>query len=74
MIRGLCCHLPKGTSETFSAEIADIPADKWVSWAAAPGGERGDADFDCEKVPGDTGAIAAANDLESGAGWNPARS
>ena len=25
-------QLPKGTSEKFSAEIADIPADKWVSW------------------------------------------
>ena len=25
-------YLPKGTSERFSAEIADIPADKWVSW------------------------------------------
>src|SRR5690349_5169820 len=25
-------HLPKGTAEKFSAEIADIPADKWVSW------------------------------------------
>jgi membrane-bound lytic murein transglycosylase D len=25
-------HLPAGTSERFSAEIADIPADKWVSW------------------------------------------
>jgi membrane-bound lytic murein transglycosylase D len=25
-------RLPKGTSERFSAEIADIPADKWVSW------------------------------------------
>jgi membrane-bound lytic murein transglycosylase D len=25
-------HLPKGTAERFSAEIADIPADKWVSW------------------------------------------
>jgi len=25
-------YLPKGTSEKFSAEIADIPADKWVSW------------------------------------------
>ena len=25
-------HLPKGTSERFAAEIADIPADKWVSW------------------------------------------
>jgi len=29
---GFVLHLPKGTSERFSAEIADIPADKWVSW------------------------------------------
>jgi membrane-bound lytic murein transglycosylase D len=25
-------HLPPGTAGKFSAEIADIPADKWVSW------------------------------------------
>jgi membrane-bound lytic murein transglycosylase D len=25
-------HLPPGSAEKFSAEIADIPADKWVSW------------------------------------------
>jgi membrane-bound lytic murein transglycosylase D len=25
-------RLPPGTAERFSAEIADIPADKWVSW------------------------------------------
>ena len=25
-------HLPKGTAEKFSDEIADIPPDKWVSW------------------------------------------
>jgi membrane-bound lytic murein transglycosylase D len=25
-------HLPLGTSSKFSAEIADIPPDKWVSW------------------------------------------
>jgi membrane-bound lytic murein transglycosylase D len=25
-------RLPLGTAERFSAEIADIPADKWVSW------------------------------------------
>jgi len=25
-------HLPRGTAEKFSAEIADIPPDKWVSW------------------------------------------
>ena len=25
-------HLPQGTAEKFSAEIADIPPDKWVSW------------------------------------------
>jgi membrane-bound lytic murein transglycosylase D len=25
-------HLPQGSAERFSAEIADIPPDKWVSW------------------------------------------
>ena len=25
-------HLPKGTAEKFSGEIADIPPEKWVSW------------------------------------------
>jgi len=25
-------HLPPGTAQRFSAEIADIPANKWVSW------------------------------------------
>jgi membrane-bound lytic murein transglycosylase D len=25
-------HLPKGTAQKFSSEIADIPAEKWVSW------------------------------------------
>jgi len=25
-------HLPQGTAGKFSAEIADIPPDKWVSW------------------------------------------
>jgi membrane-bound lytic murein transglycosylase D len=25
-------HLPQGTAPRFSAEIADIPPDKWVSW------------------------------------------
>ena len=25
-------HLPPGTAQKFSAEIADIPPDKWVSW------------------------------------------
>jgi len=25
-------HLPRGTAQKFSAEIADIPPEKWVSW------------------------------------------
>jgi membrane-bound lytic murein transglycosylase D len=29
---GFELHLPKGTAGRFSAEIADIPAEKWVSW------------------------------------------
>jgi len=31
-IRQFELHLPSGTAEKFSAEIADIPAEKWVSW------------------------------------------
>jgi membrane-bound lytic murein transglycosylase D len=59
-------HLPKGTAEKFSASIADIPPEKWVSWRRH------------KVVPGDTltsiakkyrvtpAAIASANNLEKG--------
>ena len=48
-------HLPKGTSERFSAEIADIPSDKWVSWRRhrVEAGET--LDGHREEVPRDAG-------------------
>ena len=57
-------HLPKGTSEKFSAEIADIPADKWVSWRrhrVEPGETLTSIAKKYRVTPV---AIAQANDLE----------
>jgi membrane-bound lytic murein transglycosylase D len=60
-------HLPAGTAERFSAEIADIPADKWVSWRR----HRVDAGETLtsigKKYRVAPAAIAAANNLEHGA-------
>src|ERR1700688_4002714 len=61
-------HLPVGTAATFSAEIADIPPDKWVSWRRHRV-ESGEALTSIAKKYRVTpGAIAAANDLEAGTG------
>jgi membrane-bound lytic murein transglycosylase D len=59
-------HLPKGTASTFSAEIADIPADKWVSWRRhrVEAGET--LTSIAKKYRVTPAAIAEANDLESG--------
>jgi membrane-bound lytic murein transglycosylase D len=64
-------HLPQGTSEKFSAEIADIPADKWVSWRRhrVEAGETLTAIAKKYRVT--PGAIASANGLERGAGLEP---
>jgi len=64
-------HLPKGTSERFSAEIADIPADKWVSWRRhrVESGETLTAIAKKYRVT--PAAIAEANNLESGEGLDP---
>src|SRR5271165_7122795 len=61
-------HLPKGTAGVFSAEIADIPADKWVSWRRhrVESGETLTAIAKKYRVT--PAAIAAANDLEPGTG------
>ena len=57
-------YLPKGTSEKFSAEIADIPPDKWVSWRRHRV-ESGDTLTSIAKKYRVTpGAIADANDLD----------
>jgi membrane-bound lytic murein transglycosylase D len=60
-------HLPAGTSEKFSAEIADIPADKWVSWRRhrVEAGETLSSIARTYRVT--PAAIADANDLERGA-------
>src|SRR5215471_2194001 len=57
-------HLPKGTASTFSAEIADIPADKWVSWRRHRVEEGETLTSIAKKYRVTPAAIAAANDLE----------
>lgn len=60
-------HLPQGTVEKFSAEIADIPPDKWVSWRRHRV-EAGETLTSIGKKYHVTpAAIAAANNLERGA-------
>jgi membrane-bound lytic murein transglycosylase D len=63
-------HLPQGTATRFSAEIADIPPDKWVSWRR----HRVDAGETltsiAKKYRVTAAAIADANNLERGAGLN----
>jgi membrane-bound lytic murein transglycosylase D len=59
-------HLPSGSSEKFSAEIADIPPDKWVSWRRhrVESGETLSSIARTYHVT--AAAIADANDLERG--------
>jgi len=57
-------HLPRGTASTFSAEIADIPADKWVSWRRHRVEEGETLTSIAKKYRVTAAAIAAANDLE----------
>src|SRR4029450_9899923 len=55
--------LPVGTAEKFSAEIADIPSEKWVSWRrhrVEPGETLAPR---AKKYKVTAGAIAAANSL-----------
>jgi membrane-bound lytic murein transglycosylase D len=64
-------YLPKGTSEKFSAEIADIPADKWVSWRRHRV-ESGDTLTSIAKKYRVTpAAIADANDLDRAEALTP---
>jgi membrane-bound lytic murein transglycosylase D len=60
-------HLPKGTSEKFAAEIADIPADKWVSWRRHRVESGETLTSIARKYRVTAQAIAEANDLERGA-------
>jgi membrane-bound lytic murein transglycosylase D len=64
-------HLPVGTAERFSAEIADIPADKWVSWRRHRV-ETGETLTSIAKQYRVTAAsIADANELERGEALKP---
>ena len=60
-------HLPAGTSQRFSAEIADIPADKWVSWRRHRVAAGETLTSIGKKYHVTPVAIAAANNLEHGA-------
>jgi membrane-bound lytic murein transglycosylase D len=64
-------HLPAGTAERFSAEIADIPADKWVSWRRhrVEAGET--LTSIAKKYHVTPVAIAEANSLEHRAALDP---
>ncbi len=69
--RNFVLYLPKGTSEKFSAEIADIPADKWVSWRRHRV-ESGDTLTSIAKKYRVTpAAIADANDLDRAEALTP---
>jgi membrane-bound lytic murein transglycosylase D len=60
-------HLPVGTAEKFSAEIADIPAGKWVSWRRHRVAEGETLTAIAKKYRVTPASIADANSLERGA-------
>ncbi len=64
-------HLPKGTSEKFSAEIADIPADKWVSWRRHRVESGETLTSIAKKYRVTAVSIAEANDLDRNEGLTP---
>jgi membrane-bound lytic murein transglycosylase D len=63
-------HLPQGTASRFSAEIADIPRDKWVSWRRHRVESGETLTSIAKKYRVTAAAIADANSLERGAGLN----
>jgi membrane-bound lytic murein transglycosylase D len=61
-------HLPVGTAARFSAEIADIPPEKWVSWRRHRVAPDETLASIAKKYKVTAAAIAEANNLEHGAG------
>jgi membrane-bound lytic murein transglycosylase D len=61
-------HLPKGSAGKFSAEIADIPADKWVSWRRHRVESGETLASIAKKYRVTAAAIGEANDLDRNAG------
>src|SRR5579859_1636577 len=64
-------HLPKGAAEKFSAGIADIPPEKWVSWRRHKVGPGDTLTSIAKKYRVTPAAIASANNLEKGAALEP---
>ena len=64
-------HLPAGTASRFSAEIADIPADKWVSWRRHRVESGETLTTISKKYRVTPAAIAEANNLERGVALEP---
>jgi len=60
-------HLPVGTAEKFSAEIADIPPDKWVSWRRHRIESGETLTSIAKKYHVTAAAVSEANSLEKGA-------
>jgi membrane-bound lytic murein transglycosylase D len=63
-------HLPLGSASKFSAEIADIPPDKWVSWRRHRVAAGETLTAIAKKYRVTPKAIADANNLESTAALN----
>jgi len=59
-------HLPPSSAEKFSAEIAEIPPDKWVSWRRHRVEQGETLTSIAKKYRVTPAAIAAANNLEPG--------
>ncbi|HEX3544220.1 MAG TPA: transglycosylase SLT domain-containing protein [Candidatus Acidoferrum sp.] len=63
-------HLPLGSASKFSAEIADIPPDKWVSWRRHRVAAGETLTAIAKKYRVTPKAIAEANNLESATALN----
>jgi membrane-bound lytic murein transglycosylase D len=64
-------HLPVGSAQKFSAEIADIPPDKWVSWRRHRVESGETLTSIAKKYRVTAAAIADANSLEHNAALDP---
>jgi len=64
-------HLPKGTAEKFSAGIADIPPEKWVSWRRHKVAAGDTLTSIAKKYRVTPAAVASANNLEKGVPLEP---
>ena len=64
-------HLPQGAAQRFSAEIADIPPDKWVSWRRHRVASGETLTQVAKKYHVTPSAIADANNLEHVASLTP---